>query len=57
MLNLIAGTRTKTGLQVDARLNDKEYVKGIQISAHQMKAINLKRNDILSAWNYVISPN
>lgn len=56
MLNFIAGTKTRTGLRVDALLNEKEYPKGIQISNENMSKINLTRHDVLPAWNYMIRP-
>jgi len=57
MLNLIAGTKTKTGLEVAVKLNDNEYQRGIKITENQMKEINLTRNTELPQWNYTIYPN
>jgi hypothetical protein len=57
VLNFIRSTRTATGLRVCARLNKKEYRKGIKISDEQMQQINLRRHTSRSLWNYSISPS
>jgi len=41
VVNLIGGTRTKTGLKVKARLDQREYEKGVSITDEQMKTIHL----------------
>jgi transposase len=57
MLNLIANTKTKTGLSVKVELDNREYPKGIKVSDAVFAAINLKRNDFHGEWNYSVSPN
>jgi hypothetical protein len=57
MLNLIANTKTKTGLSVKVELDNREYPKGIKVSDAAFAAINLKRNDFHGEWNYSVSPN
>jgi len=57
MLDYIRGTTTRTGLEVNAFLNLKTYVKGIKISDAQFEEISIKRNEILPDWNYTITPN
>ena len=42
---------------VCARLNRKDYPKGIKISDEQMQQINLRRYTARSKWNYSISPS
>jgi hypothetical protein len=56
MLNLIANTKTKTGLSVKVELDNKEYPKGIKVPDDVFTAINLKREDFHGDWNYSISP-
>lgn len=56
ILNHIRKTKTKTGLKVDAFLNEKQYQKGKTIDDSKMKEIKLTRNKILPQWNYTISP-
>jgi hypothetical protein len=57
IINLIAATTTKTGLAVYARLDDREYPKGIEVSDEQLAAVNLHPHDFHSDWNYTISPS
>ncbi len=57
VLNFIRHTRTSTGLRICARLNKKDYPKGIKISDEQMQQINLRRYTSRSQWNYSISPS
>jgi hypothetical protein len=52
----ICSTSNKKGLKVDAVLNNKEYQKGIKVTDHQMKQINLVRHDELPLWNYSLVP-
>jgi DNA-binding phage protein len=56
IVDLIAGTTTKTGLTVKARLDKREYEKGKKISAAQMKKLNIIRNEFHGEWNYTIQP-
>lgn len=56
LINLIKGTTTKTGLRVNAILDEKIYKTGIKISDEDFAKINIKRNDFHSEWNYSISP-
>jgi transposase len=56
IIDLIASTRTKTGLEVKARLDKRKYEKGIKVPKAEIAAINLKRDDFHGEWNYTISP-
>jgi len=56
VVNLIASTRTKTGLQVDARLDKRTYKRGIKVSKEELAQINIKRATFHGEWNYRISP-
>ena len=56
IINLIASTKTKTGLTVKARLDKKEYVKGIEVSDEEMENLNLVRDKFHGEWNYIIKP-
>lgn len=57
VVNLIASTRTKTGLQVRARLDKRKYQRGIKVSKEELARINIKRASFHGEWNYTISPN
>jgi transposase len=56
MLNLIANTKTKTGLSVKAELDKREYPKGIKVPDVEFATINMVRDDFHGEWNYSISP-
>lgn len=55
-VNLIAGTKTRSGLQVKALLDTRTYEKGQQISNEQFKKLNLQRHSFHPDWNYTLSP-
>jgi hypothetical protein len=57
IVNLIAGTRTKTGLRVRCEIDKGRYPKGEKISDDQMKILNLKPEKFHGDWNYTIHPN
>jgi len=56
MINLIAGTKTKTGLSVKVELDKREYPKGIKVPDEEFAAINIVRDAFHGEWNYSISP-
>ena len=56
MLNYIRTTRTKTGLVVGATLVEGDFPTGIKVPAKEMATLNLRRHDVLPAWNYTIAP-
>ena len=57
IVNLIGGTKTRTGLKVKAVLDTNEYEIGIEVSDEQLKEIRLRRHKVHPAWNYTISPH
>jgi transposase len=56
IINLIAATTTKTGLEVRCQLDTQSYPKGIVVSDDELAQVNLQRNDFHGEWNYIISP-
>ncbi len=56
IINLIGGTKTRTGLKVKAVLDTNEYETGIKVSAEQFEEIHIRRHKVHPAWNYTISP-
>ena len=54
VVNLIAGTTTRTGLTVQAELDQDEYEKGIKVTDAAFKAIPLVRHKFHGEWNYTI---
>lgn len=57
IVSLIAGTRTKTGLQVRCEIDKNRYPKGEKVSDEQMSKLNLKPDKFHGDWNYTIHPN
>jgi len=56
IVNLIAATTTKTGLQVRAEIDPGQYPKGVKVSDRQVKEIRLERDSFHGEWNYTILP-
>ena len=56
IINLIAGTTTKTGLRVKSRLDSSRYPAGVKISKKQMAEVRLQREEFHGDWNYSILP-
>lgn len=56
MVNLIRGTRTRTGLQVSAHLLEGIFETGKRVTAALMKTLNMTRHAICPQWNYTIRP-
>ena len=57
IVNLIADTKTDAGLHIEARIDEKNYEKGLKVSDDEMKTLNIKRDHFHGEWNYIISPN
>jgi len=56
VVNLIAATKTKTGMIVRAMLDEGLYEKGIVVPKHVLAAVNLTRDTFHGDWNYTIAP-
>jgi hypothetical protein len=56
MLGFIRGTTTATGLVVSAEWWERQYVRGVKVSAADMAELNIERHDICPRWNYTIKP-
>jgi hypothetical protein len=54
VVNLIAGTTTRTGLTVRAELDHGVYQKGIKVTDHEMEQLPLVRHEFHGDWNYTI---
>ena len=50
MLGFIRGTKTKTGLRVTARLDQRTYAKGIKVPDHEMQQLNIHKSKTCSQW-------
>jgi len=56
IVQLIAATTTKTGLEVRCELDPNTYPAGLKISDEEFDALNIKRHDFHGEWNYTVSP-
>lgn len=54
IVNLISNTKTKSGLEIRAELDEKKYLKGIKVSDEDFKLIKLKACKFHGEWNYII---
>jgi len=56
IVNLIAGTTTKKGLKVHAKIDDRNYPAGVKVPDSEMAEIQLRREAFHGEWNYEILP-
>jgi Rhodopirellula transposase DDE domain len=57
IVNLIGNTTTRTGLSINAELDNNSYEKGIHVSDEELKLVNLTKAKFRGEWNYTISKN
>jgi hypothetical protein len=56
IVNLIGNTRTRTGLTINAELDENAYPIGIKVSDEELAAVRIKRAKFHGDWNYTILP-
>jgi hypothetical protein len=56
IVNLIAATRTNSGLKVRCELDQGLYPKGEKVTDAQMDSIRIERDSFCGDWNYTIHP-
>jgi hypothetical protein len=56
ILNYVSTTHTSAGLRVNAYLVDSDYPKGVKVSAHEMKQLQLRSHHTQPTRNYTLSP-
>jgi hypothetical protein len=56
VVQLIGKTRTNTGLRVKAKLDRRRYPTGIDITADEMRSLNLVKHTFHGDWNYELRP-
>jgi len=56
IVNLIASTKTRSGLTVRSEIDTNSYPKGLVVSDTDFDAINLIRDEFHGDWNYSIQP-
>jgi len=57
IVNLIAATQTNAGLKIYARLDDRNYERGVEVTDEQLTAVNINRHAFHGDWNYTITPS
>ena len=57
IVQLIAATRTATGLQVRCELDTNTYPQGVKVPDQEMAQLNLTRDEFHGEWNYTLAPN
>lgn len=57
VVNLIANTRTKTGLEIQVGLDERSYDTGVKVSDERMASLHLVRDEFHGEWNYRIDPD
>jgi hypothetical protein len=57
VVNLIAGTKTRAGLHIEAELDTHNYEPGIEVTDEELEAVLLKRDKFHGDWNYTILPH
>ena len=57
IINLIAGTTTTTGPKIYARVDDRAYEKGVEVTDQQLAAVNTTRAEFHGDWNYTVTPS
>ena len=56
IVNLIGATKTSTGLEVYARLDDRDYPAKIRVTDAELATVNLRREAFHPEWNYSVEP-
>lgn len=54
VVNLIAGTKIRTGLNVRAELDHGVYQQGIKVTDQEMERLPLVRHKFHGDWNYTL---
>ncbi|MFQ5567493.1 MAG: ISAzo13 family transposase [Paracoccaceae bacterium] len=57
VVELIAATRTATGLEVRCELDTNHYAAGIKVTDAEMASLNITGDDFHPEWNYTITPH
>ena len=56
IIKLIGSTKTKKGLKVEARLDERDYETGKKISDDDMAKLKINLHKLYPNWNYSIEP-
>jgi len=56
IIKLIGSTKTKKGLKIEARLDERDYETGIKILDKDMSQLKISLHELYPNWNYSIEP-
>ena len=56
IVQLIAITRTNTGLTAACQIDANAYDKGVKVSDAEMAPLNIQTDDFHGEWNYTFAP-
>src|SRR5450755_1492019 len=56
VVNLIGATKTRSGLQVKARLDKRQYPLGMMVPDETLHALHLRPHEFHGEWNYTFAP-
>jgi transposase len=56
IIKLIGSTKTKKGLKIKARLDERDYETGIKILDEDMAQLKISLHELYPTWNYSIEP-
>lgn len=56
IVDLIANTKTRTGLKIKAKLTRRTYPTGVKVSAAEMRKLNIQPAPFHGDWNYALLP-
>jgi transposase len=56
IINLIAATTSRTGLEVYAQLDERTYPDKVKVADAELAAVQLERSTFHPEWNYLIKP-
>jgi transposase len=56
IINLIAATTSRTGLEIYAQLDERTYPDKVKVADAELAAVQLERSTFHPEWNYLIKP-
>lgn len=57
IIKLISGTKTNTGLKIEAYLDKRDYELAKKFTDEEMEKLNLKSHSLNPKWNYSLMPS
>jgi transposase len=57
VVNLIGATKTRSGMNVKAKLDKRKYPTKIQVSDEEMEQLKITQHKFHGEWNYTVSPH